>query len=132
MSTSLSPELSFKYIQSRNDPKIKFLYTFSKGNTILPFKTLLDLTDYTKKRMKIDIVNKDKTALDGQVYLYCSNDEIINLSAREFLELRSIESTKIEEKDEDEEEDEEDEEDKARKEEEEEYYRRSLRRWDDY
>jgi hypothetical protein len=104
---------------------------FSKGNTTLPFKTLIDLTDYTKKCMKIDIVNKDNTALNGQVYLYCSNDEITNLSAREFLELRSIESTEIEEKDEDEDEDE-DEEDKARKEEEEEYYRESRHRWDDY
>ena len=96
----ISPYLASEYIKSINDPKIKFLYTLSKGDYILPFKTLNELKVYVKKSFKIEFVNKDKTALAGLVYLYKTDESLYNLNVNEFLALLSQEN--ITSKDEDE------------------------------
>ena len=132
----LSRDISSKYVQSRNDPTIKFMYTLSKGDVILPFKTLYELTKYCKKHMKFDIVNKEKTALNGLVYLYCVNGEIVNLSVGEFLTFRTIEGINERGRDSDSDNDSDSEKQKYKKrqKEEEEYAERfpKNRRWDDY
>ena len=90
---AINPFLACEYVKSRNSPDIRFLYTLSKGNHILPFKTLTEMTSYVKTEFKTRLINKYETALAGLVYLNQTDGNCYNLNVTEFIALRSEEAS---------------------------------------
>ena len=105
----ISPQLALAYVESKNDPNIKFNFMLhTSDKQVLPFKTLFQLASYIECDLNIELI--DKTF---KVYLYQTNGECLPLTTEELITLVN-EEYEAEDDEHDEKEEEEDDEDKYR------------------